>query len=74
MEKAKKKLEGDLADTQAAVEELGRIKSDLEGNIKKYLFFYTSLFETTFDLFTYVAFRSTCIWLILQLLINTVDF
>lgn len=34
-EKAKKKVEQDLRDTQAAVEELEGIKSDLEGNVKR---------------------------------------
>lgn len=34
-EKAKKKVEQDLRDTQAAVEELEGIRSDLEGNVKR---------------------------------------
>lgn len=35
VEKAKRKLESDLKMTQENVEELERVKSDLEGNVKK---------------------------------------
>ena len=35
VEKAKRKVESDLKMTQEAVEELERVKSDLEGNVRK---------------------------------------
>lgn len=35
VEKAKRKVEQDLKSTQDTVEELERIKADLEGNVKK---------------------------------------
>ena len=37
VEKAKKKLEADLKSSQDNVEELERLKGELEGNIKKYV-------------------------------------
>lgn len=37
VEKAKRKVELDLKSTQESVEELERIKNDLEGNVKKYV-------------------------------------
>ena len=37
VEKAKRKVELDLKSTQEAVEDLERVKSDLEGNVKKYV-------------------------------------
>jgi len=35
-EKAKKKVEQDLKDTQSVVEELEGVKNDLENNVKRY--------------------------------------
>lgn len=35
VEKAKKKVEADLRSTQEAVEELERVRGDLEGQVKK---------------------------------------
>lgn len=37
-EKAKKKVEQDLRDSQSVVEELEGIKADLEGNVKRYVY------------------------------------
>ena len=42
MEKAKRKLESDLKMTQENVEELERVRGDLEGNVKRLVNFYNN--------------------------------
>ncbi len=68
LDKAKRKVEGDLKMTQETVEDLERVKRDLEDNIRKYvlchLYVFLSLF---FNLFLVNLFYIVHIFLPLDL-------